>query len=310
MQIPTNITAFSVLTLLKSQKTQQKALKATLIILVVYIAYLVAQITWFVVPNTTSSSVITKSHSTSAADKKSKKNIDVSALQKLNLFGQYNKEEKSVEVAEAANAPETRLNLTLAGLVASDNPDNGAAIIEYQGKQETYGINELIKGTRASLSQVLMDRVLIKHSGRLETLMLDGFDYKEPARALAKKQDNKSSKEKSLVDHRHNKQLASTAKELRKSIAQDPSKISDYLKIQPKRKKGEIIGYSLRAGKSPEFFKQAGLQAGDIAVQMNGYSLKAPSEAMQALTEMKQASDISLLVDRRGELIEIRFSLN
>ena len=82
-------------------------------------------------------------------------------------------------MVEIEDAPQTRLNLTLTGVVASSNRENAAAIIEHQSSQETYGIGDLITGTRATLEQVHNDRVLIKQSGRLETLMLDGFEYEQ-----------------------------------------------------------------------------------------------------------------------------------
>ena len=93
-------------------------------------------------------------------------------------------------------------------------------------------------------------------------------------------------------------------------MSQNPAKISDYLRISPKRKGGNIVGYSLRPGKKPEFFKLSGLKTGDVAVQMNGFDLIAPTQAMQAMAEMKKARDISLLVDRQGSLTEILISLD
>jgi len=305
MQFPINITVFSAFALFKSKKTQQKVTQAIILVLVIYIAYLAAQITWFVVPDSQTSAVV-QPKGTSPVQQH--KNIDISTLQKLNLFGQYSKEAKAaVEVVEAKNAPETRLNLTLSGLAASDDPDKAAAVIEYQGKQETYGIDELIKGTQASLAQVLMDRVLIKYSGRLETLMLDGFDYNEPARSIQKQA---VAKENKLVDHRGNAEISALSKEFKSQVTQDPSKITDYLTIQPKSNNGAIVGYLLRPGKKPEFFQKAGLKPGDVAIQMNSYNLTVPNEAMQAITQMREASDLSLLIDRQGELIEIRLSLN
>ncbi|MCJ8297295.1 MAG: type II secretion system protein GspC [Colwellia sp.] len=239
-------------------------------------------------------------------------------MQSLNLFGLYNEGDVVEAEIEMANVPETRLNLVLTGLVASDEQSKAAAIIEYQGKQETYGIGDIIIGTRANLEQVLMDRVLIKQSGRLETLMLDGFDYNQPAKKIANKPAAKRNKTKigpqssrsGVVDQRSNKQLTATAKSLRAEFSQDPAKIGDYLRISPKRKDGKIIGYTLRPGKKPEFFKLAGLKAGDVAVEMNGFDLIAPTPAMQAMAEMRQARDISLLVNRQGNLTEILISLD
>lgn len=284
-------------------------------LLVVYIAFISAKMTWLLTPNTPSNT--SSSTASFNQNKKSAANsFDVSKIQSLNLFGQFN--ESEVEAVETAisEVPETSLNLMLSGLVASDSKVTAAAIIENQGAQETYGIGDVIKGTRASLEQVLMDRVLIKHSGRLETLMLDGYDYNQPIESVATKKKTTKGKAKSkastsgVVDQRNNEALTKNAKDLRKQIASDPTKISDYLRISPRRKDGEIIGYSLRPGKKPEFFKLSGLKSGDVAVGMNGYDLKDTTQAMQAMVEMKQARDISLLIDRQGSLTEILISLD
>jgi len=286
-------------------------------ILIAYIAFIFANITWSVAPITQHSQKMNKvNNSANLTGNQQTKFIDVAKIQALHLFGFYDETEETTPEVEMSNVPETTLNLILSGLVASDNKNIAAAIIENKGKQETYGIGETINGTRANLEQVLMDRVLIKQSGRLETLMLDGFDYKQPAKQVAKRPEtsepskvNDNLRRSDVVDHRRNKQLTDTAKNLRSELSNDPTKISDYLRISPKRKSGEIVGYSLRPGKNPEFFKLAGLKNGDIAVQMNGFDLVEPAQAMQAMAEMKKARDISLLVDRQGSLTEILVSL-
>ncbi len=318
MAFPTNMTAFA---LLFTQLGHRRVAQLVMASLLVYIAYVSAKITWLVVPQAQSShntSVIGNSKNFSS--NKTNKTIDVAKIQSLNLFGQYNEsiaDAAEIEI-EMGNVPETTLNLTLSGLVASDEKSIAAAVIENQGKQETYGIGDIIIGTRANLEQVLMDRVIIKQSGRLETLMLDGFDYDQPARDVANKPASRKSRPKvgpqssrsGVVDQRSNKELTATAKNLRNELSNDPAKISDYLRISPKRKEGNIVGYTLRPGKKTAFFKQAGLKAGDVAVQMNGFDLTAPAQAMQAMVEMKTARDISLLVARQGNLTEILISLD
>jgi len=315
MTLPSDITAF---TSLFTQGVQRRIAQSVMALLLVYIAYISASITWSVVPQAQPNQNTTiNSSSKNNYSNKENKSIDVANIQSLNLFGKYNETIIEAPEVEMANVPETKLNLTLSGLVASDDKSIAAAIIENQGKQETYGIGDIITGTRANLEQVLMDRVLIKQSGRLETLMLDGFDYNQPVESVASKVERKRPKPQvapkprnsGVVDQRSNKELTATAKTLRTELSRDPAKIGDYLRISPKRKDGKIIGYSLRPGKKPEFFKLAGLKAGDVAVEMNGYDLIAPAQAMQAMVEMKKARDISLLVNRQGDLTEILINL-
>ena len=189
-------------------------------------------------------------------------------------------------------------------------------------KQATYGIDDIINGTRATLEKVLIDRVIIKQSGRLETLMLDGADYNQPAQSVSNKKADRAQdavvsgpkvstpkETSSVVDQRKNDNLKQAAQQLRHDLKNNPGKITDYLRISPARKDGKIVGYRLSPGKSPEFFTLSGLKSGDVAVQMNGNDLLVPLEAAQAMSALKTAQDISLLVERKNELIEILFSI-
>lgn len=307
---------------------QQKVAQAVSVLLLIYIAFMAAKITWLVVPPKTIANNTSTTNNTVQQNKRGQ-SFNIFALQTLNLFGQYNNQEKEDVAMQVTDAPETRLQLTLSGLVASDQAGNAAAIIQYQNKQETYGIGDIIKGTRASLEQVLIDRVIIKQSGRLETLMLDGADYNQPAQTISNKKANKKESNKtqqqsggqnspqrlpsrnnaSVVDQRSNKDLSRNAQLLRDDLNNDPGKITDYLRISPARKAGEIVGYRLSPGKNSEFFKLSGLQSGDIAIQMNGNNLLVPLEAAQAMSTLKTERDISLLVERGDDLIEILFSI-
>lgn len=316
MHLPSSVKDFStLLTHLGNKRVAQVAI----VLLVVYIAFISAKITWLMAPSTQSNPNNSSQQYTVGNNNKAK-SFDVSKIQSLNLFGEYTESEAEAVEESISEVPETSLNLVLSGLVASDDKSIAAAIIEHQGVQETYGIGDIIKGTRASLEQVLMDRVLIKQSGRLETLMLDGFDYNQPVESVSVKAKNTRSKTRGkigpkssgsgVVDQRNNEALTKNAKNLRKELSSDPAKMSDYLRISPKRKDGDIVGYSLRPGKKPEFFKLSGLKSGDVAIGMNGYDLTDTTQAMQAMVEMKQARDISLLIDRQGSTTEILISLD
>lgn len=304
-----------------SQLPQQKIAKGISVLLLGYIAFVCAQITWFIVPsgpfeNSSNVSVKVPLQGTKTST------ISLSNVKSLNIFGLYNDSPKDfeVDVAEVENVPETRLNLTLSGVVASDDKTASAAVIENSGKQNTYSPGETITGTRAILDSVFNDRVILKHAGNLETLMLDGFDYSETSNSRGKVDSpvarNKPIKRKSylkspnVVDQRMNKLLSKSARSFKEDISTDPSKITDYLKISPKRLNGKVIGYRLMPGKNSKFFQDAGLKSGDVAIQMNGYDLTTPSEAAQAISALKQDKEVSLLIDRNGDMTEILFSID
>jgi general secretion pathway protein C len=302
-----------------SQLPQQKIAKVISALLLVYIAYVCAQITWFIAPNgpfenSGNVSVKVLSQGTKPSI------ISLSNVKSLNIFGLYSDSPIDDGIAEVENVPETRLNLTLSGVVASDDKATSAAVIQNGGKQNTYSPGETITGTRAILDSVFSDRVILKHAGQLETLMLDGFDYSEasnrskivssPVAATKPIKRNSYIKPPSIVDKRTNKLLSRSAKSFKEDISTDPTKITNYLKISPKRKNGKVIGYRLMPGQNATFFQDAGLKSGDVAIQMNGYDLTVPSEAAQALSALKQDKEVSLLIDRNGDMTEILFSID
>lgn len=302
-----------------SKLPQKKITQVVIFLLLSYIAYLFAQITWLAIPQEKNAAVLKASGSKSTQVSTSKQ-LNVNAIEALNLFGAFSQQEvEKVEELVIEDAPETRLKLTLTGAVASSDKATSAAIIESAGKQETYSIGENIKGTRAVLEKVFNDRVLLKVSGRLETLMIEGVDFNKNVQAIkpaskqqrtTKKAPSKRFSSPNVVDQRNNKALTQSTKSLRKDLDDDPGKITDYLKISPKRENGKISGYRLMPGKDPTFFESAGLKNGDVAIQMNGFDLTEPREAAQALQSLKEEREVSLLLDRNSEITEILFSID
>jgi len=72
----------------------------------------------------------------------------------------------------AINAPETKLKLTLRGIVAESDKHKGFAIIQKPDKKEKhFSINDSIFGL-ATLEEIYADRVIILRKGTYETLTL------------------------------------------------------------------------------------------------------------------------------------------
>lgn len=298
------------------QKVPQKRLTQALIsLLVVYIAYWSANFTWTLYPEGATKLSATAIRTTVTTNQ----TINTSAIRNLNLFGEYNKEQEVVKpIEKIESAPETRLKLTLTGLVASDDPTTAAAIIESKGKQDTYGIDDKIEGTRAILKQVQIDRVIIESSGRMETLMLDGFEYSqgnssevvetEPTRKVLKTKTSLTNK--NATDTEKSARIKERVAKAREDILNNPGKLTDYIKVSPYRKDGKVTGYRLMPSKDPEFFAGVGLLPGDIAVQINGKDLTDMREAQKALIELRKAEHVDILVERNGEFHDVSLSLN
>lgn len=293
------------------EKMPQKTIATAIsIALLLYIAFLLAKMTWLFVPNNSAANqlqVPVKAQN----NNRSESGVDVNRIKALNLFGQFNAQAKPDTTTQVSDVPQTRLRLTLAGVVASSEPSVASAIIESSGSQYTYGIGDKIENTRATLEQVYADRVIIKQSGQLETLMLDGVKYNKVISQNTRAPSKRPERPKKIASNRGNERsLAQQATVLKKDLKENPAKLTDYLQITSHLVDGQLAGYRLSPGKNAEFFKASGLKAGDIAVQVNGLDLTSPESAAEAIQLLRTESQILLLVDRGNELTEIVFSTN
>lgn len=277
---------------------QQKLSLITCCVLIAMSAWILGQLAWFVEPAEQS---VTPWKAQASSSSRPQSTLDISSLQKSHLFGEYNAETPQViEQPVIQDAPKTRLNLVLVGAVASSDPNRSLAVIANRGKQATYGISEEIEGTRAKLKAVLVDRVIIDNSGRDETLMLEGLEYKrlavsapaKPRASASVRGNNPGSAEEKL-------------EEIKAKITKDPQQIFQYVRLSQVKRDGNVIGYRVSPGKDPELFKSVGLQSGDIATQLNGQDLTDPAAMGSIFRSISDLTELNLVVERDGQQHDI-----
>lgn len=275
------------------------------VLLVVLIIYLLANLTLLLLPKEHSKGQWQPPKASSSVPQQQ---TDISALQKLALFGKVDAA-KPVEV-KPAEAPKTKLNLKLSGLVAARDPLKGSAVIESKGSQATYGSDDRIEGTRAVVKEIYPDRVMISNSGKLEALFLDDYDgaqFTSTAPAAAKKKKTTKPKQ---ISRKPNAKLSQALKEVKNAKGADKlAKITDYIKISPVRDDGKLKGFRVNPGKDREVFKATGLKPGDLAVGLNGYDLTDMTQTAQVMQELKTMDSLSISVERDGQLYDFLLEL-
>ncbi len=127
-------------------------------------------------------------------------------------------------VAPSQQAPRTRLNLTLTGLLASTTPDRSIAIILNGGDEQGYGEGDIVNGTQAMISSIMADRVILDNQGQSETLMLDGEEFKPVGQVTPQPQEV----------------TTPPLSKLRDNLAKDPGKLLDYINISPVMADGKL----------------------------------------------------------------------
>ena len=284
----------------------QKQLHTIVVVLLsLYLIAFAAKLVWRIIPEPQLSATPTVSRAPVISSSSGQNGVNIAKIQQLNLFG--NAAAKPAEpVAEVTDAPETRLNLTLTGVVASSEQEAGTAIIENRGSQTVYGLGEKIEGTNATLQKVYNDRVIIKNGVRNETLMLDGIDYDEANRRREMQARNRPEPEELEED---TVELSDEALEATAALRERPANFTDFISISPKTEEGQLIGYQVSPGKEPELFKSAGLQAGDVITQINGLDLTDLQQSQEALSELRNAQTIELTIIRDGSLTTLYLDL-
>ncbi len=113
--------------------------------------------------------------SRAAAPAVASRDIPIDRIKALDLFGKAaTGSEQTLTGREATEElRETRLSLTLAGVVVADEPSASTAFIAQRGRRaETFGIGDRLPGN-AKLEEVYQDRVVLSRGGMRERLRLE-----------------------------------------------------------------------------------------------------------------------------------------
>lgn len=288
--------------LLTSHQTRIRVL--VLVLLSIYLIAYAADITWKLIPTPSTSAPATTTARYTGSVASSQRGVDVGQIQQLNLFGEVNKTAPPPVQETITDAPETRLNLVLSGLVSSTDEEAGTAVIENRGKQATYAIGEKIDGTNAILSQVLIDRVIIKNGGKHETLMLAGLDFSKQTAATPTSRSRQPVRPPAQPSRRA-RELSDDAVAATEALRDRPASFTDFISVTPALENGQMIGYRVKPGKDASLFESVGLINDDVVIQINGLDLTDPAQARDAMGELRDAQSIELTVTRDGEYITL-----
>jgi len=274
--------------ILQSRNTQ-RAMWVINLLLIIWIASMLATLTWDLLSPPESVDEIEVIADSAPAPVNPDRQL-INQMPSWHLMGVALQGNQPVQTNTPVDAPETKLNLILKGALASNDPEHARAIIaDPRGKEEQYAVGEQLPGN-AELSEIHPDRVILKRNGRFETLRLP--KDKKSANTVASR--TVSSRPTASPRQR----LSSARQQLKKGNVNLPN----LVRARPKRgKDGKTIGYTLSPGRDPDLFEQVGLQAGDVAIQINNISLDNPTNSARALKSMQSGESVSVTVMRNGQ---------
>lgn len=258
--------------------------------------------------------------------------VDVDALAASHLFGLpgeslpddvLDAEAAAAAEAEAASAlagiedgaPESRLPLTLRGVVAATDAGLGQAVIENNNQQELYQVgDDLPVSGDVVLAKVLPEMVVLDNGGRYELLKLfedSALRRTAAAAPVASLRASPPVNENAVEDDEDDEHdgASNVASRYRKRLYENPESLVDVVRVSAVREGEQLRGYRVAPGRAADAFSALGFQAGDLVTGINGLSLSDPANTMRLYQTMRSATSASFELERDGQPITLSVNL-
>jgi general secretion pathway protein C len=219
--------------------------------------------------------------------------LDIGGLVNAHLFG--NALVKSN--GDAANAPTTTA-LVLTGVLATENPKQGMAIIgESAAAAKVVAVGQQVAGG-AQLNSVYNDRAIVDRNGVLESVMLP--------RRVAGSMGAPPPPPPAVATNGPDASL----ERMRRLVADDPAVIGQVMRPQPVFAGGKMRGFRLYPGVNRQAFARLGLHAGDLVTAINGTPLDDKDRAQEIFSTLNSSTDARISVTRNGRQQELVLNMS
>lgn len=232
-------------------------------VLVIVLALLTAKLVWTVM--TPTDSVATYTDRPLPAPMRGASSALTVATDRTVLVTQNPFDHEDAEII-VQDVPETTLNLRLDGLrMSTDSDGSGNAVIRTPdgvGKNFSVG-DEILAGV--TLERILSDRVIINRDGADETLMLGG-------RGAGLSVISDDSRIAAETDASESEPVPEIPSVIEGRLA-GPEVLFGAMNAGPVMIGGQVTGYRLTPIGDASIMRQAGLEPGDVLLQINGTSV-------------------------------------
>jgi general secretion pathway protein C len=212
--------------------------------------------------------------------------VNTTSMADWHLFGIASEQEKA-KVQRIVDAPETRLKLSLKGIVATDDHHTGYAIIQKPDKEEQHFVADDSVFGLATLEEIYIDRVILLRNGHYETLRL-------PIEFLAGDlfmERQRKQEAKRIVSDFRSKFVDGQGMELIKMFGFDTA-----------YRNGSFAGFTVKVmgEDGARMLEVLGVEEGDLITAVNGKRFAESIEAVNSLAQLKDATGVDVEIDRKG----------
>lgn len=290
------------------------------VLMIFLLAQSLAVLTWDLLPKPEVKDIAVAASSRTLVDQGRNYKAQINQISQWHLFGEAQKE-APLNTSKVTEAPDTRLNLKLLGVMASSDPETARAIIaDGKGEENSYGIGKTLPGN-AVLREIYTDRVILEYRGRLETLRLPkeavviGFTDNSALNQVEDKgvtrrfSNRTTSVSPGIV---RNSQTSALLRQYREALINDPQSIMNLVSAAPVNEEGtgKLKGYRIAPGKDKALLRKFGLENGDVVTAVNGVALDNPIKALEIMRDLSNASAVTLDIERKGVTRSLSFQVD
>ena len=215
------------------------------------------------------------------------------------------------------NAAETRLPLSLTGIVASIEDGLGSAVIRASGTEQVYAVGDGLPAPgQVTLAKIMPHSIVIDNNGTYELLTLyGGASLIVPTTPSREQRATPSDRTVAAPRLEAQPLVASEAKRrevaqrYRRALYETPEALASLLTVSPVQADGAIIGYRISPSKERAAFDALGFQPGDMVTGVNGLSLSDTTNTLKLYTLMKDATAATFDITREGGNVNISVDL-
>lgn len=271
------------------------------VLLILLLAFTSSRLIWQFLAPPQDSALVTAAPSAALSVGTAPQTDHAARVASAGLFGKA--QTAKTEEVKPVDAPETRLNLKLSGIYASEDEEEGFALISSgSGREKLYRVGDKLPGN-SELSSVFPDRVILKRSGKYETLRMP--ETKNTGGSISRGSRNANARPSAPRKLGANSAVA----KLRQEVLKNPAKLGQFVNAVPARENGQFIGFRIVAKRKHPAFDELDIKSGDIVTRVNGIDIDSPQKGFQVLQKLRNATQVSVTIKRNGQLIQVSHSL-
>jgi general secretion pathway protein C len=221
-------------------------------------------------------------------------------------------EGSSSEELDFSTCQQTSLSGALLATVVSSRVENSVAVFEDASSPtgtKMYQEGDTYEGAR--VARVAWRRVYFDNDGRCETMSLDEANARPRRQARVVRSRSKKGDGKDLgagIEKVKSGQYEIPRAEI-ESVLSNLNTLATQARIVPSFKDGKANGFKLFSIKPNSLYQKIGIKNGDVVQRINGYEMNSPDKALEIYTKLKDASTITVDLQRRGRSKTLTYNI-